>query len=124
MLDHDIYRVPAIVTLPAEIDLTNQQSVYDKLCAALASGSPVVTADFTATTFCDCSSLRGFLAVQRAAASCGAELRLAIRPGTAVSRVAQLIRLDRGLPVYPSLEEASRWPARGQQSQIVAYPVG
>jgi hypothetical protein len=51
-------RGPVIVTLPTEVDLINQDWAYDQLCAALASGADIVIADFTATTFCDCSSMR------------------------------------------------------------------
>ena len=105
LADQAVQSVPAIVTLPAEIDLTNQEGVYDRLDAAFASGAPVVIADFTATTFCDCSSLRGLLAVQERAASRNAQLWLAIPPGTTARRVAELIGLDRRLPVYPNLSE-------------------
>ncbi len=48
---------PVIVALPAEIDLSNADQVYDQLYAALVSGAPVVIADFTGTRFCDCAFL-------------------------------------------------------------------
>jgi hypothetical protein len=38
---------PVIVALPAEIDLTNVDRVYDLLDAAVASGAPVIVADLT-----------------------------------------------------------------------------
>ena len=110
MLDQELKRASAIVTLSGEIDLTNSEGAYDQLYAAFASGAPVVIADFTATTFCDCSSLSGLLDVQQRLAEGNAQLRLAIPPGTAVSRVAQLIGLDHRLPVYPSLDEAASSP--------------
>lgn len=39
---------PVIVALPAEVDVTNAERVYDQLYAALISGSPIIIADFTA----------------------------------------------------------------------------
>ena len=93
--------VPVVVALPAEIDLSNQDQACDLLEAAFASGAPVVIADFTGTTFCDCSSLRRLLAVQQRAAS-AAQLRLAIPPGSPVRRLADLTGTSRRQPVYPS----------------------
>jgi anti-anti-sigma regulatory factor len=54
---------PVIVALPAEIDLSNAEQVYDQLAAALASGAAVVIADFTGTRFCDCACLNRLLRV-------------------------------------------------------------
>lgn len=78
--------VPVVVIrLAAEIDLTNRDQVYDQLCAAFAGGAAVVVADLTATSFCDCGSLRCLLAVQHRAAareaSSGSRSRPAARCG-------------------------------------------
>ncbi len=102
----NIYRAPVVVALPAQIDLTSQERAYDRLYAALASGPAVVIADFTGTTFCDCSSLRRLVAIQRRAAARDAQLRLVIAPDGPVHRVAELMDLDKLLPVYPSLHAA------------------
>ena len=101
---------PVIVIMPAEIDLTNQDRAYDQLYAALASGADVVIADFTGTTFCDCSSMRRLLAVRARAAVRDAQLRVVISPGGSPCRVMQLMELDRRLAVYPSTEAAARPP--------------
>jgi anti-anti-sigma factor len=85
--------------LPAEIDLTNAEQACDRLCAAFASGAPVVIADFTATTFCDCSSMRRLLAVRHRAAARHAELRLAVPLGGEVRRLLELTGLGRHLSV-------------------------
>lgn len=63
MTDQEIPRAAVIVTMSADIDLTNQDQAYDQLYAAFASGASVVIADFTGTSFCDCSSMRRLLAV-------------------------------------------------------------
>jgi anti-anti-sigma factor len=104
---------PAVVVpLAAEIDLTNNEQVYDPLYSAFVSGAAVVIADFTATWFCDCSSLRRLLAVQQRAAARGGQLRLAIPPGSLVRRVAGLTGLDQRLHIYSSTREASSWLPR------------
>jgi anti-anti-sigma factor len=101
-----------IVPLPAEIDLTNCEQVYDRLNAAFARGAAVVIADFTATWFCDCGSLHRLLTVQQRAASRGAQLRLVIPPGTLVRRVADLTGLDRELHMYSTTQEATALMSR------------
>jgi anti-anti-sigma factor len=101
-------RAPVVVTLPGEIDLINQDRAYDQLCAAVTSGADIVIADFTATTFCDCSSMRRLLAIETRAAARGAQIRVVILPGGSVCRVMQLMELDRRLGVFPSTVAAAR----------------
>jgi anti-anti-sigma factor len=83
-----------VVPLAGEIDMVNCEQVYDRLYAAFVSGATVVIADFTATSFCDCASLRRLLAVQRRAAAQGAQLRLVIPPGNPVQRLAELLGVN------------------------------
>lgn len=112
---------PAVVTLPAEIDLTNADRARDLLDAAFAADAPVVIADFTGTAFCDCSAMRAVLAAGHRAAARGAQLRLAIPPGTAVRRLADLLGLDRRVPVYPGpAQAAAGQPAGTTPGQQIA----
>jgi anti-anti-sigma factor len=94
MHDQPTWPAPVTVRLPAEIDVTNQERAYDQLCAAVASGAPVIIADFTATSFCDCSSLRRLVAIQRHAAVTDAELLVVNPPSGVVHRLATLLGLD------------------------------
>ena len=48
---------PVVVVLPAEIDVTNSEQVYDRLVAALTPGVDIVIADMTSTSFCDSSGV-------------------------------------------------------------------
>lgn len=91
-----------VITLAAEIDLTNNERVCGQLDAAFASGADVVVADLTSTWFCDCASLRRLLAVQQRAASRGGQLRLVIPSGSQVRRLAGLTGLDQLLDIYPA----------------------
>jgi len=100
-------RQAVVVSLAAEIDLTNYERVYDRLYTALVTGAPVVIADFTSTWFCDCASLRRLLAVQQQAAAQGRQLRPVVPPGGPVRRLADLLGLDGQPHIYASRGEAS-----------------
>lgn len=104
---------PVIVTLPAEIDLSNAEQVYDQLSATLASGAAVVIADFTGTRFCDCACLNRLLRVRNQAAGHNAQLRLVIPLGALVREVVRLLGLDQQLPVYASIDGAQADPGPG-----------
>lgn len=105
--DQNFRRAPAIVVLPAEIDVCNSQWVFDQLDSIFTAGATVVVADLTSTVFCDSSGLRSLLMAQRRAAADGAQLRLAVAPGGSVQRVFDLMAIDRLLPVYTSRDQAA-----------------
>lgn len=106
---------PAVVTLPAEIDATNHSRVFDQLHAAFTSGAGVVVADLTGTTFCDSASFRILTRADREASGHGVQLRLAITPGGIVTRMLQLLDLDRQLNTYPGVGAAvAAQPTDGQ----------
>ena len=98
---------PVIITLPPEIDLTNADEVLEMITAACAPGVSVIIADLTGTTFCDSGGLQRLLQASRKAAAAGAELRLAISPDGAVSRIIELTGISQYLPVYFSAELAA-----------------
>ena len=95
-----------IVALPAEIDLSNAEQVYDQLAAALASGAAVVIADFTGTRFCDCACLNRLLRVHNQAGGRHAQLRLVIPLDAPVRETVKLLGLDQQLPVYANIDAA------------------
>ena len=95
---------PAVVTLPARIDLALSRLLRDQLGCALASATMVI-ADMTATTFCDSSCVPVLLLAQHQAEATGAELRLVV-PSAAVLRTLAASGADWLLPVYASLEDA------------------
>jgi anti-sigma B factor antagonist len=97
---------PVIVELPAEIDVTNSDDMYDRLVAALAPGVHVVIADLTSTSFCDSSGVRMIVRAHESAATRGVRLQLAVPPEGSVRRVFQLTGVGTLMAIYPSLEEA------------------
>jgi anti-sigma B factor antagonist len=96
---------PVVVTLPAEIDISNADRIGQELCAAFAPGVRTVIADMTGTTFCDSSGISMLVLAHRKAMTNNAELRL-VALSTAVLRALTLVRIDYLLTVYPSLADA------------------
>ena len=106
MSDRETGQAAVVVTLPAQIDVTSQDQVYDRLYAAFAADAPVVVADFTGTAFCDCAALRRVVQVRHRAAARGAGFRLVAPPGSLVRRLAALMEIGQVLPVYSTVPEA------------------
>jgi anti-sigma B factor antagonist len=94
-----------IVTLPAEIDITNAVHVEGELCASVVPGVAVVIADMTQTKFCDSSGIRCLLRAHDVAAAAGAELRIAIH-SDAVLRIFRVVGVDHLLNFFPGVEAA------------------
>jgi anti-sigma B factor antagonist len=94
----------AVVTLPAEIDASNDGLVEEELASALSDGLAVLVADGTRTTFCSSSGMSVLIRVHRQAAAAGTRLRVV--PGPAVRRILDLTGADQVLDTYPSLADA------------------
>ena len=105
MRDHERLNRLVIVSLPAEIDMANEEDVGEQLGAAFAPGVTVVIADLGSNVFCGTSGARQLvLAHQRAAAS-NRELRVVISSAR-VLRVLAILGVDRMLEIYPDLAAA------------------
>ncbi len=118
--------MPVIVTLPAEIDLTNSEEVSDRICAAFQPGVTEVIADLTTTTFCDSSGVRHLLLAHERASASEVQLRFAVPSDCPVRRVLELTGVHRVLAVYPTLAEAVTGglppdPAGRAHSEPAAY---
>jgi len=97
---------PVVVVLPAEIDVTNSDMVYEQLIAVLAPGVSTVIADLTSTSFCDSSGVRAIMRGHERATAHDVVLRLAVSPEGSVHRVLELIGAALIVPVHSSVEEA------------------
>lgn len=98
--------MPAVVTLPAEIDLINADEVLDQICAAFRPGVTTVVADLTTTTFCDSSGIRHLLLAHQRARAAGVQLRVAVSPVGSVRRVLRITGVERVLDIYRTVEAA------------------
>jgi phosphoserine phosphatase RsbU/P len=99
----------AVVTMPAEIDITSASGVSDLLAAVAAESPEVITADMTATTFCDSAGVNALARAHELAAAGGSELRLALGDSPA-TRVIQLIGLDQIVPLYRDVQQSLATP--------------
>ena len=97
----------AIVTMPRETDVINAGDVAELISAAAAGFPEVITADLTATVFCDSAGVEVLARARDMAAARGAEFRLALG-GSPVARILQLTGLDEVMPLYRDVPH--RWP--------------
>ncbi|MBV9446314.1 MAG: STAS domain-containing protein [Streptosporangiaceae bacterium] len=94
-----------IVTLPAEIDVTNADEIREQLLSAANQGASVLVADMTQTTFCDSSGITALVRGFRRANENGTKFRLATT-SPAVLRVLEITGVDRLIDVYSTIAEA------------------
>lgn len=100
-----VQAIPAVVTLPEEIDMANHRQAGEQLAVALRAGHPVVIADLSRTVFCDSAGIRILCRAHQDATSRGTELRCVI-PHPGVLRVLEISGVDQLLHVYPTLGNA------------------
>ena len=91
-----------VVTLPAEIDVTNADAIREELLAVLNQGAVLLVADMSKTNFCDSSGVSALVSVFRRAATSGSAIRLVVSTA-AVQRVLSITGVDRLVDVYPSV---------------------
>jgi anti-anti-sigma factor len=94
-----------VVTLPAEIDASNDGQVQDTLTRALDDRTAVLVADAGGTTFCGCSGVTALLRTHHRAAAAGAQLRVVVG-GPSMRRILELTAADQVLNTYPTLAAA------------------
>jgi anti-sigma B factor antagonist len=93
----------AVITLPAEIDITTATEVRQVLLAAASHNPAVLIIDMSGTTFCDSAGVQVIIDTYNQAAATNVQLRLA---ATAVRRILTLVGVDQLIPIYPTLEAA------------------
>jgi anti-sigma B factor antagonist len=106
--------------MPDEVDYNNAIDVHAEMIAALVTGTAVVVADFTHTTFCDTSGIGEIVTARRLATATQIELRLVV-PGR-LRRIFTLTGLDQLLPVFPTLAAALSTPVPGPAPVIADAP--
>jgi len=101
----------AVVTLPAEIDITIADQVREDLLSVVNQGAALLVADLTNTTFCDWSGVSALVRASRRAQASGGKMRLVVR-APAVHRVLALTGVDRLVDVYASVAASISAPNR------------
>jgi anti-sigma B factor antagonist len=113
----------AIMTLPAEVDISNAELVRQDLLSVVAQGAAQVIADMTATTFCDSAGVMVLVRVVRQATARGSRLRLAAS-APAVTRVLALTGVDKLIEVYPSVAAALADPGNDVAAETASAAPG
>ena len=99
----------AVVTLPAEIDVTNSDTVRDELLAALDQRAVLLVADMSRTNFCDSSGVSAMVRVFRQAVASGRAMRLVVSTA-GVQRVLSITGVDRLVDVFPTVAASLAGP--------------
>ena len=90
----------AVVTLPAEIDITNADQVREDLLSVLNQGAALLIADLSTTTFCDSAGVSALARIFRRADASRSEMRLVVST-LAVQRVLALTGLSHHPRTHP-----------------------
>lgn len=108
----------AVVTLPAEIDVTNADQVREDLLCVVNQGAALLIVDMSKTTFCDSAGVSALVRTFRRASASSSGLRLVVST-PAVQRVLSITGVDRLLDVFGSVAAsmAGPWDLSGQSSQ-------
>ena len=105
----------AVVMLPAEIDVTNADTVREELLSALNQGAALLVADLSTTSFCDSAGVSALVRTFRRAATSESSMRLVVST-PAVQRVLSITGVDRLVDTYPSVAASlAGQPDRGGQ---------
>ena len=109
----------AVVTLPAEIDVTNADAVREELLSVLSQGTALLIADLSKTSFCDSAGVSALVRTFRRAASSESSMRLVVST-PAVQRVLSITGVDRLLETFPSVAASLAGPGGqgGQGGQV------
>jgi anti-sigma B factor antagonist len=100
----------SVVTLPAEIDVTNADATREELLTVLNQGAAMLVADMSKTVFCDSSGVSALVRVFRHATTSGTAMRLVVST-SAVQRVLSITGVDRLVDVYPSVAASLAGPS-------------
>jgi len=109
----------AVVTLPAEIDVTNADMVREELASVLNQGAALLIADLSKTSFCDSAGVSALVRTFRRAATSESSMRLVVST-PAVERVLSITGVDRLLETFPSVAAslAGQGGQGGQGGQV------
>ena len=99
-----------VVAAPAEIDVTTTDQLRAVLLDAASRGHATVVVDMTRTRFCDSCGLHELLRAHQRAQAEGGELRLVLPGDGPIPRIVTLMCLDRLIPSFASLAEATAQP--------------
>jgi anti-sigma B factor antagonist len=95
----------AVVSLPAEIDMSNGDQIRNDLLTILNRGATLLVVDMSATTFCDSSGLNALVRAFKRATASGSGMRVVVS-ARAVQRVLAITGVDHLIDIYPTVAAA------------------
>jgi anti-sigma B factor antagonist len=95
----------AVISLPAEIDISNADLVREELLSAINRGAALLIVDMSATTFCDSAGVNALVRAFKRATASGSGMRLVVA-APAVQRILAITGVDHLIDVYPSVAVA------------------
>lgn len=98
-----------LVALTGRLDLTSVATFRSAIAHAIQGGDPTVIVDLQHVDFIDSSGLGALVGAFRHTRDAGGDLRI-VAPHAEVLELLALMRLDRVLPPYPSIEAALNGP--------------
>lgn len=98
-----------LVTLTGRLDLTSVTTFRAAVARAIDDRQPTVIVDLHHVDFIDSSGLGALVGAYRHTRDAGGDLRI-VAPHAEVLELLTLMRLDRVLPAYPSIEAALTGP--------------
>ena len=109
----------AVVTLPAEIDISNADQVREDLLSVINQGATLLVVDMSATTFCDSAGVNAMVRALRRATASDAGIRLVVT-ARGVQRILALTGIDRLIEIHPTVAAAMA-PA-GEPGAVSGHP--
>lgn len=97
----------AIVTLPAEVDLSNAGRLLEQLLLVIDGGATDLVADMSATTFCDSSGVHALVRARSRLDGQGGRLHV-VAGSASVLRLFDLVGLSTLITIQATLAAALR----------------
>src|SRR5260370_39567204 len=115
----------AVVTLPAEIDVSNADAVREDLLSVVNQGAVLLVADMSKTIFCDSAGVTALVRTFRRAAESGSGMRLVVST-PALERGLGITGGGRLIHSYPSVAASFAGPhdQKGQKGPTGQSPPG
>lgn len=95
----------AVAATPAEIDISNADTVRTDLLSVVSEGPATLVIDMSQTTFCDSAGVNVLVRVYRQARAAGVPVRL-VTTGSAVRRVLAITGVDHLIGMFATVEAA------------------
>jgi anti-sigma B factor antagonist len=106
----------AVVSLPAEIDISNADQIREDLLSVVNRGATTLVVDMSATTFCDSAGVNALVRTLKRATANGAGMRLVVSTH-AVRRVFDITGVDHLIDIYPSVAASLAATDQGRLSE-------